>query len=148
MMKKTVTWVVVADGRRVRVFRNDGPGKGVEPIREEEDAINPRTRQQGTDRPGRVQESVGGARHSVEPQDLHQAQEAAFARRLGAELSDAARRDAFDRLVLIAAPKCLGDVRSALDDHARSKVIGEIDKDLTKASREDVERQLGSIIAV
>ena len=65
-LKPTMTWILVADGAHARIYENLGPGKGLREIPGEalEQSIPP-TRDLGTDRPGRVSESVGGARHGM-----------------------------------------------------------------------------------
>ena len=34
MVKKTVTWILVADGAQARLYSNDGPGHGIRPATE------------------------------------------------------------------------------------------------------------------
>src|SRR5438132_1054534 len=67
------SWVLVADGARALVLRNDGDAeypnlKLVRTYGQE----NPATRKQGTDKPGRTHESVGSGRSAMEPTDWHQ----------------------------------------------------------------------------
>jgi len=150
IVRKHVTWVLVADGQRARILQNDGPGKGLAPVPPGEIGhANPPTREQGADRPGRTQESVGGARHAMEPRaDWHRAEKARFAAELAGRLERAARDDAFERLILIAPPQPLGDLRKALPESVRARVAAEIDKDLTHAADAEVARHLAAVLAV
>ncbi|MBK2451821.1 host attachment protein, partial [Escherichia coli] len=70
------TFIVVADGRKMLFFRNDGdaqhPNLVVERKREQD---NPSDGDQGTDRPGRSFSSVGPGRSAYEETDFHQLEE-------------------------------------------------------------------------
>ena len=47
-------------------------------------------------------------------------------------LAEGLAQKAYDRLVIVAAPPALGDLRAALSEHVRTKVTAEVAKDLTK----------------
>ncbi|MEE8271455.1 MAG: host attachment protein [Alphaproteobacteria bacterium] len=149
-VRRLTTWVLVADGGRARILRNDGVGKGLQPVAAAVFAVdNPPTRDQGSDRPGRVHDRMGTGRHAMEPKaDWHRAEKVHFASSIAERLDAAAGRGDFDRLIVIAPPAALGDLRTALDDRTRRLVTGEIAKDLTNSPDSDVERQVGTILAV
>lgn len=150
-MKKTITWILVADGSRARILKNEGPGKGVQPAMDGEFRHElPKTRELGADRPGRNQEPFTGAgRHAMDnPVDWHRFEKEKFAREMAKVLDRANNAGAFDRLVLVAPPKTLGDLRAALAPATRKKVIGEIDKDLTQLTPGELPDHLGSVLAV
>lgn len=129
-------WVLVADGKTARIFSAHGRTDRLEPAVPFELRLpNPSTREQGTDRPGRVVESRGSARHSVEPHvDWHREAKRKFAEDIADLLKEKTRENAFDELLLIAPPQMMGDLRSALDEPTRARVKGEVVKDLTKLS--------------
>jgi len=132
-MKKTVTWILIADGARARILKNEGPGKGLQPAVADEfkQALKP-TREIGADRPGRVQESATAERHAIVPRlDWHRFEKERFAKNMAKLLDAAAARNAFDRLILVAPPRTLGDLRAALAPRSRALVTGELGKDLT-----------------
>ena len=66
-MKPTITWIVVADGARARIFVNRGPGKGIELSERELTADHQRTSDMVRDSLPRTHDSVGPARHAIEP---------------------------------------------------------------------------------
>ena len=136
-MRKKVTWILVADGARARIFRNDGPFKGLHPALDQEFASTvPPTRELGTDRPGRVQESATSERHAMVPRvDWHRFEKDKFARAMARILDAAAERGDFDRLILVAPPRTLGTLRSALGARTRGRITGELDRDLTHVTR-------------
>lgn len=143
------TWILVCDGARARVWANRGSGTGLTAVSAAENpgAHSP-TRDLGTDKPGRSQDSSGlGGRHAVAPPvDWHRFEKEKFAREMAAVVNKAALAGEFDRLVIAAPPHTLGDLRKALDAHAAAKVTGEINKDLTQLGAHDLAAHLGDLV--
>jgi len=144
-MKPIRTWIVLADGARARILLNEGPGKGVTPVLSRKDkAARKLTRDLGADRPGRVFDSGGQGRHAMEPRvDWQEFEKARFAKDLSDVLDRAALKKSFDRLVLVAPPTALGNLRASLNDQTKRMVTGEIPKDLTKTP----DHELASFLA-
>jgi protein required for attachment to host cells len=129
-MKKPVTWVLIADGSQARVFRAAGKGK-VEEMSEMAVA-HPPTRDMVSDRPGRTFDSMGQGRHAKEPPtDAHDKAEADFLRAVTKTLDASCQRKEFDRLVVVAAPRALGTLRSVFSEKLAGAVTKEIPHDLT-----------------
>jgi protein required for attachment to host cells len=63
--------------------------------------------------------------------DWHRFEKTRFAQEMAGILEKAALGDSMDRLVLVAPPQVLGDLRQALGSHGKSKLAGEVNKDLT-----------------
>lgn len=61
-------------------------------------------------------------------------------------LEEADQENAFDRLVLAASPKMLGDFRKSLGAQVQGKIIAEVNKDLTKMPEKKLMEELKSII--
>ena len=148
-MKPIKTWILVADGEHARFLMNTGPGKGLDdaPIAEMEVDIPP-SRDIVSDRPGRSFDSHGQGRHAMEPYQYRRFEEERFANDVAKILDEAATSGAFDRLVLVAPPKTLGDLRKHLGDVAGKRVHGEIDKDLVQASEDVLRKNLGEVMAL
>src|SRR3954467_5095284 len=106
--------VLVGDGQKALFLRNRGnaqrPRLVVERILEHD---NPPTREQGTDRPGRSNASVGVARSAMEETDWHHLAEERFAGELAEALHRHSHINPFEKLVVIAPPKILGNLRKA-----------------------------------
>jgi protein required for attachment to host cells len=149
-MKKTRTWILVADGARARILQSEGWGSGLTPVPgQTRHNSNPPTREQGTERPGRVQESANSARHAMAPRvDWHRYEKHLFATELAAVLNRAGQDKAFDRLVIVAPPGTLGDLRAKLDKNTRRRVTAELDKDLTNETLDELEAQLEKVMPV
>jgi protein required for attachment to host cells len=149
-MRKTTSWILIADGARARFLENHGPGTGLAPapVPPQETRLHA-DREIYADRPGRVQESVGGAHHAVSRRvDWHRFEKEQFAERLARLLDEAAGAKRFDRLVLVAPPRTLGDLRAALAPATRAKVDGELDKDLTPLADHELPAHLAGLVAL
>jgi protein required for attachment to host cells len=149
-MKPTITWILIADGARARIFVNNGPGKGVAALEGAEFSADHRPdREIMSDKPGRTFESAGTMRHAIEPrQDPHRELKRSFAERLAGMLDQKLATKEFDRVVLVAPPVTLGDLRSALSAPVRAAVYAELDKDLTKTPAAELPKHLGEVMAV
>ena len=150
MIKKVTTWVVVADGTRARVLENAGPGLGLAEVPGGTfEGPNRRDGEIASDRPGRSFDSRGQGRHAMEPDTpaaRHEHRE--FARSVAAWLNEPKRRDRYDRLAVVAAPRTLGDLRELLPAGVRAKVVCELDKDLVAAKPAAIVDALGDRIAL
>lgn len=137
------TWVVVCDGRKTIVLENIGdeqyPDLRTRSAIEAEDAP---TSALGTDRPGRVHQSVGTARSSVEQTDWHDQDEQEFLKALAARLDKAVLSKEVAHLVIVAPPRALGVLRKAFSQHVQAAVVAEIDKDLASHPVSDIEQHL------
>lgn len=149
-MKATTTWILVANGTQAIIARNLGPGHGLEPDLEHEfHGPNLPSREIVSDAPGRAYDSAGQGRHALEsPTDPKRHNQQAFAREIAAHIDSAAARNAFDRLVLVAAPQMLGELRHGLSNSAKAKVSGELPKDLTHLPLHKLPGHLEGIMAI
>ena len=149
-MKKTVTWILIADGTQARVLEHKGPGKGLTSVTGLDWSIPPLQSQDiDSDRPGRSHSSVGSGRSAMEPKtDPAQHREAEFIRSVAAELDRKVKEGAFDRMVIAAAPIALGNLRKNLSDHVKKAIVAELDKDLTNLPTQNIDKHLDGIIAV
>ena len=149
-MRKTVTWIVIADGVKARIVANEGAGKGLAPVPGHVMATPPHDPRDGySERPGRVHESSGSSRHAVEPRlDWHRFEKQQFAKSVAEMLDAESGKGAFDRLVLAAPPRTLGDLRGALAAATRAKVTCEINKDLTHLSDHELPSHLDKVVVL
>jgi len=145
-----VTWVIVADSARARLFELKAEHAAERVLDEFDVIVSPEGRlHEGdltADREGRSFDSRGRGRHRMEP--THTASEHAaevFAKRLAEHIDDARVAGFVDKLVLVAAPKFLGLLRSNLDANARELVVDSIDKELTMAGPDEIVRHLPRI---
>ena len=136
-------WVMVGDGEKALFFRNEGDG--VYPNLEVVDVWaqeNPKTAEQGTDRPGRAHSSVGMHRSAMQETNWHKLEKHRFAKEIAEALYTAAHRGRYSKLVIAAPPMTMGDIRKALHKEVSDKVVAEISKDLTNMPKDEIERAL------
>jgi len=140
-------WAIIADASAARILERATPnGAWIEREDGEVAPPNPRSHDQGSDRPGRVQESVGGARHAVEPRhDAHRAAKRAFAAHLAERLEREAVAGRYGRFWLIAPPHFLGDLRQELGRLTQARLAGSLDKDLVQHARADIVAHLATM---
>ena len=149
-MKKTVTWVLIADGAQARVLENTGPGKGLTQVEGLDFAIEQKQAQEiMTERPGRTFSSVGSARSGIEPKtDPVAYRETQFVKSLASMLDRQQQNGAYDRLVIAAAPIALGDLRKAMSAGVKKTVVAELDKDLTNLPTHQLNKHLDGILSI
>jgi protein required for attachment to host cells len=141
------TWVVVADGGRALVMRNDGDALSpkLTVLRKYGDHV-PRTHEQGSDKPGRTNASVGVNRSAMEQTDWHRQAEDSLLHEVAGDLLADLRRQEFSSLILAAAPIALGTLRRSMSDELKSAIVAEVDKDLTKMPVPDISATLLKVL--
>jgi protein required for attachment to host cells len=139
--------VLVSDGRRARLMRNQGTPVNPKLVVERDiSRENPPTHEQGTDKPGRrygaTVNGQGVFRGAIEQTDYHQQQEERFAAELAEILYKLEHAGRFNDLVVVAPPKMLGDLRAKLHPKVAGAVVGELPKDLTMYSPPEIGQML------
>jgi protein required for attachment to host cells len=85
--------------------------------------------------------------HKYEPHfGASQYQELFFTHQLAQWLEVAVNENAFDRLVLIAAPRTLGNLRKSLSKRVHAHVVAEISKVMTKHTEEMLCKELSHVL--
>jgi protein required for attachment to host cells len=124
--------ILVGDGQKALFLRNRGSALNVDLVVEQIlERDNPATREQGTDRPGRATASLGAARSAMEEVDWHHIAKERFANEIAKALYHHAHANRFDRLIIIAPPKILGQLRKAFHAEVVARIAAEIPKELT-----------------
>jgi len=141
-----ITWVAVADGGKALLLVNtDTDATPVLRVMDAQALDNPPARDQGTDRPGRMPDQ-GAHRSAVETTDWHDIAEARFLKGFAERIDRAAQADRYDRMVLIAPPRVLGDLRAALSAPARRRIAAEIPHDLTHHRVDQIEARVAAAL--
>lgn len=136
-------WVVVCDGAKEIILENIGDAAYPDlRTRTVEEHADPRSRELGTDAPGRAFQSVGAMRSAVDEIDWHDEEERRFLFRLADRLDKAVLSKAAKGLVIVAPPRALGALRKAYTKHIRDALIAEIDKDLVALPVSQIEEHL------
>jgi protein required for attachment to host cells len=147
-MKSKRTWVVIADGGHAKVFETEGRAGELAPVVDMMFSADlPANRDILTDRPGRTFESHGHGRHAMEnPSDPHRQLKREFAKKLGGILQTKLMEKRFDRLVLVAPPAALGDLRDVLAKDVQAKVVAELAHDLVKTPHNELASHLKDVL--
>jgi protein required for attachment to host cells len=116
-MRDTI-WVVITDGATARICSSED---GVTTLLPTLGAV----------------ENFAGADEAFEPSErwissprVQPSFKRQFASELARILSDGASEEAYDGLIVIAAPRIMGELRNALAPETRKRLIGEIVRDL------------------
>jgi protein required for attachment to host cells len=149
-MKPTRTWVLIADGARARILQSNGPGHPLQAIERLVFAgDHAATHDLVTDRQGRSFSSHGPGRSAIEPHsDPHRKLKTDFANTLANILAQELADRSYDRLVVVASPIMLGDLRAAFLDPVRKRIMGEVAQDLTKLPNSEVAQHLEHVLAI
>ncbi|WFU41664.1 host attachment family protein [Bradyrhizobium sp. CB82] len=137
-------FVFIGDGRKALFLRNEG--NPAEPSLKTEEVFadeNPPTREQGTERPGRVSKPTG-QRAAVEPTDWHDIEEHRFARRVAVALEQLVRERDVKAIIVVAPPRALADLRDAFHADVKARIVAELPKDLTRLPVEEITEHLAA----
>lgn len=125
--------VAVADGEKLNLFRNSGDEANLElkalPVGEVD-----------------TDNKSGGARHqsSAANPDQSQVQEDSFAAGVADLLNRQVLSSKASAIVVIAAPRTLGELRKHYHQKLEAAILGEIAKDLTGHSLQDIEKAVAA----
>ena len=120
------TYVLVADGAKMLFFRNDGDADALDlkvvTADQQRDAADRETK---TDTAGRM---PGG--NTADEADFHQQAENRFAIDAATMLNRAALDGTFQKLIVVASPKTLGELRHHYHKETSARLLAEVPKDL------------------
>lgn len=140
---KAGDWIVVCDGRKALILENQGDEKFPNlRTRETHEQDNPRTHEQGTDRPGRVQQAGVAGSSAVEQTDWHDQSEQEFLKSLAAHLDKELQKDGSRSLIIVAAPRALGMLRPSYSHAIQSSLKAEVSKDMVNMPVYEIEKKL------
>ena len=120
-----IIWLATVDGAQARFFALDHSGEALKLIAKgAREGTRAKSGDLVSDQPGRGHESVGTTRHAMEPRtDPKVHAEEVFAATIARELAALGQSGAFDALILVAAPKQLGNLRKEIDPDFREQFV-------------------------
>lgn len=144
--RKTI-WLLVADAARARLFAVDRRERRFVPLESwADDAAAGKGQDLMADRPGRTFDSGGQGRHAMEPTTAPKTvAKERFLAMLADHLNAEVKRQAFDELHLVAAPRALGELREQLHPAVFERIASDQAKDLTPLGQPDLEATLGGL---
>ena len=139
------TVVFVGDGSKALVLLNEG--NGLRPYLKVQQAFedkNPPTHEQGSDKPGRVLSGTEPNRSAMEQTDWHDIRKHRFACTVAGALDHLLRELHTKRLVIVAPPRTLADLRRSFSPTVQKFIVAELAKDLTGLSVSDISQYLAA----
>lgn len=136
-----LTYIVVADAARARVFSRHGPGD----LREIRTLVDLRNRRHPGDLrtggEGAVRQSTGaGNRRTDDPIGAMEGEASSFAGKVAQHMRRFRMEHEADAFIVAAEPQFLGLLREQLDNTTRDMIVRSVSKDYSKASADDIAR--------
>ena len=78
----------------------------------------------------------------MEETDWHRIEKERFAAEIAERLYKLAHRGAFKKLIVVAPPTVLGDMRKELHKEVRDRIVAEVPKTLTNHPIDEIEKHL------
>lgn len=148
-MKKTKTWILVADAAVAQAYEKNDQGKFVAadvPLKAEREEGFSEGRSQAL---GKTQESATSAHHIIEPRmEEKTLQMVHFSRIIAEYLEKARTAGKYQHLVLTCAPRMLGHLRTELSQAVRDSIKMEVHKDYTHLQAEEIHEQLRKVVNI
>ena len=137
------SFVLVADGKKSLFFRNEGDADFPNLVVEEKDVhYNPAHHEQASDTAGMSMKTKDGRGGSMEEVDFHQQEEDRFAAETAEMLKARALRNDYDKLVVVAPPRTLGELRKHYHKEVEKRLVAEVAKDLVNMPVPEIEKIL------
>ncbi|WP_066766163.1 host attachment family protein [Sphingobium sp. CCH11-B1] len=136
--------VLVADGRKLLFFRNKGdatyPNLEAEAVKQQD---NPAHLDQASDKAGQSS-STGTASGTMGENNYHELEEQRFAAQAADLLKRRALANDYEKLIIVAPPTALGEMRKHLHKEVQNRLVGEIAKDLTNHPVPEIEKLIAA----
>jgi protein required for attachment to host cells len=134
--------IVVFDAAKARFFKQEADGR-IRPEAKLNSDLHAHTRDEMSDKPGRVFSSVGGVRHAYEYRsDPHKYEKHKFVHKLVTLLDNIHDKGLFTHLVIVAPKRSLGEFHDIASPRLNRLVLREISKEFTKFSDHELEERL------
>ena len=127
-------WILVADGERAKILVKDGKSLlHVHPTYHADEI----EKNKAIHKPGRISSKFRSYQPVYSPHvHWHEFKKESFVKKIAKIINEAYTK--FTKLVVIAPPQVLGELRKKLNEHVLPKITLEIPKDLTKHPIEEI----------
>ena len=135
--------ILVADGKKLLFFRNEGDGLFPKlEVERKQEQTNAPTGDQKSDGAGQAFASWGAGSHAYSEADFHELEEDRFAAEAAQMLNRRALRNEFEALIVVAPPRTLGELRKHYHKEVEKRLSAEVAKDLTRHPVSEIEKIL------
>lgn len=141
-----ITWILVAHRSGAKLYEKLGKELNLlQELAHPEGKLQ--DKEMGTDKPGRAFDRVGGDRHSMgkEQQKATEQEMMRFVRELVAVLEEGRTKRRYHKVVLIAEPRFLGELRSAMTPQTAALISVTQSKDLASMDHQAVKKYLQDV---
>lgn len=139
------TWVLIADGEKALFLENIGDAEYPNfQLRRLEEKENPPAREQGVAQRGRLHDGPSVHSSSVEETDWHRLEKDRFAKEMADILYRMAHGNRFEKLVVVAPPHVLGELRKDLHPEVSERIIADVPKTFTNMPIDQIEGLLAA----
>lgn len=150
MPKSNEIWILTADRRRARIFSAEKAHS--QQITEIQSFFQPDSAFQDRElvepKPGRTTDRAGEGRHAMEPRTSEREKSASrFVKDVIGKIEKAHHNGRFSKLVLVASPDVLGEIRANLSNNLKHDVTFELDKELTGLRPDELRQHLPRALA-
>lgn len=133
IVSPVVTWILVADGKQAHVYVRTP----IERHLPHHDSF--------ANYPVPLKDMALANQGDTHKQDVRMESELRFAALIAQRLNLARRQKLFDRIVIVAPDKMLGEIRKHLNTNVRLRVVAELAKELTHCDGRELSQHLGYI---
>jgi len=149
--KAKETWIVVMDSAAAHFYLlpSDEAARSLDVAAESmQSSLHRHAADLKSDKPGRGFPGAGSSsRHGMEPpHDYHKLEKHEFVHAVSAYLEHAFDQHKFDRLVMVAPERCLGELRGELPGKVKKVLWREIPKDLMKLGGQELWLRLAPLL--
>lgn len=139
-------WVIVGDSARARFYKTKN---AISDFQEFQTLIHNESRmleqELTSDRSGNGHDTTGMNRFNLSPdQSTKQKESEKFAREIASYLEKSRTENKFSQLVVVAAPKFLGQLRNELSDSCKKMIVSEYDKNISHMPTHELRSHLPS----
>ncbi|MGD9645668.1 MAG: host attachment protein [Pirellulales bacterium] len=145
-----ITWILVANADRATLYATNSDHRFHVVAALSRPASEQGSADFANDEPAQsVSDGGGPPQHQAQnsPQAPRDPNVEHFAGQLADRLGDAARRGAFERLVLVAPRDFLVPLRQRLEGEAKAKLVASLDKDYTPLDGDELQAKLVDVVA-
>ena len=139
----SITWIMVANASHAKLFKNDGPKKGLQLIKE---LIHPESREKAAEL---VSDRIGnyaGSGSYAQPTPPKEVEAERFASEVVQELENGRVNNAYEKLVLVTSSHFMGLLNGRMSQQVRNKISESINKDYTSLPVKELTGHLESVV--
>jgi len=127
----TTLWVLTANRSFAKIFEVKGAGRNIKELHHLDNPDGRVKNREFFDEPaGRAFDRVGGGRHAMNQNDVHENEQKQFIEKIANILQEGKNNKEYDELAFVAPPQFLGELNQFIPPQLKKLLIKEVPKDL------------------